>query len=48
MNGGRANATVATVSFCDLLILTSEDFDDVLLVYLSRAGPEAITHDLEA
>ena len=48
MNGGRANATVATISFCDLLILTSEDFDDVLLVYLSRAGPEAITHDLEA
>ena len=45
LHGGHANATVATVSFCDLLILTAEDFDEVLLDFLQKA-PQAMSHDI--
>ena len=35
--GGTANATIQTLSFCDLLILGRDDFDDVLREHLGSA-----------
>lgn len=34
MNAGTANATIQTVSFCDLLLIVREDFDEVLREHL--------------
>ena len=41
--GGLANATVQTVSFCDMLILSGDDFDEVLCNHL-RANPSTTDH----
>ncbi len=45
--GGIANATVQTISYCDLLILSGEDFDEVLYEHL-KDNPVTVDHSHDA